>query len=147
LLADATALTVRHPYLEVSMKRLVLPLVVALAVSAPTDAQSPKSKKEHGGTPKAEQSVSVLFGSTAERDIRAYFQTSPMTPQSLPPGIAKNLARGKALPPGIAKRALPGGLKTKLPSYPGHEVIIVDRDVILVDIATQVIVDILTRVL
>ena len=38
-------------------------------------------------------------------------------------------------------------LQTKLPAYPGHEVIIVDRDVILVDIATQVIVDILTRVL
>jgi hypothetical protein len=145
--AAATALTVQHLFLEVSMKRLVLPLAVALAVSAPADAQSPKSKKAQGGPPKAEQTVSVLFGSAAEREIRSYFQTNPMTPQGLPPGIAKNLARGKPLPPGIAKRAVPGGLRTRLPSYPGHEVIIVDRDVILVDIATQVIVDILTRVL
>ena len=130
------------------MKRLVLPLAVALALSAPVDAQSPKAKKEHGGPAKAEQTVAGLtFGSVAEREIRAYFQTNPMTPQSLPPGVAKNLARGKPLPPGIAKRAVPGRLATRLPSYPGHEVIIVDRDVILVDIATQVIVDILTRVL
>ena len=107
MLAAATALTFLHPGLEVSLKRLVLPIAVALAVSVHADAQSPKSKKEHGGPPKAEQSVSVLFGSTAEREIRAYFQTNPMTPQSLPPGIAKNLARGKPLPPGIAKRAVP----------------------------------------
>lgn len=130
------------------MKRLVLPLAIAFTLSAPADAQGPKNKKEHGGPAKAEQTVAgVTFGAVAEREIRAYFQANALTPQSLPPGIAKNLARGKPLPPGIAKRALPGGLKTKLPAYPGHEVIIVDRDVILVDIATQVIVDILTRVL
>ena len=45
-----------------------------------------------------------------------------------------------------AKRALPGALQGRLPSYPGHEVVIVDRDVFLVDAATQIIVDILTRV-
>jgi hypothetical protein len=148
LLAAATALTFRHPALEVSMKRLVLPLAIALVLSAPAGAQSPKSNKERGGPPKAEQTVAgVTFGAVAEREIRAYFQANTLAPQSLPPGIAKNLARGKPLPPGIAKRTLPGGLATRLPSYPGHEVIIVDRDVILVDIATQVIVDILTRVL
>jgi hypothetical protein len=147
LLAAATKLTVLHP-LEVSMKRLVLPLAIALALSAHVDAQGPKNKKEGGGPAKAEQTVAgVTFGAVAEREIRAYFQANTLAPQSLPPGIAKNLARGKPLPPGIAKRALPGGLATRLPSYPGHEVIIVDRDVILVDIATQVIVDILTRVL
>lgn len=129
------------------MKLLVLPIAIVLVLSAPADAQGPKNKKEHGGPAKAQQTVGVTFGSVAEREIRAYFQTNPMTPQSLPPGIAKNLARGKPLPPGIAKRAVPGGLATRLPAYPGHEVIIVDRDVILVDIATQVIVDILTRVL
>ena len=129
------------------MKHLVLPLAIALALSATADAQSPKNNKGRGGQPKAEQTVGVTFGAVAEREIRAYFQTNTLAPQSLPPGIAKNLARGKPLPPGIAKRALPGGLLTRLPAYPGHEVIIVDRDVILVDIATQVIVDILTRVL
>jgi hypothetical protein len=147
LLAEAIAPTFRRLFLEVSMKRLMLPLAVAFALSAPTDAQSPKGKKEGGGPPQAQHTASITFGATVERDIRAYFQANPLAPQSLPPGIAKNLARGKPLPPGIAKRALPGGLQTRLPAYPGHEVIIVDRDVILVDIATRVIVDILTRVL
>ena len=130
------------------MKHLALPLAVALALSAPALAQSPNGKGHKGdGHPRPEATVSVTFGASVERDIRAYFQTNPLQPQSLPPGIAKNLARGKPLPPGIAKRALPGGLQPRLPAYPGHEVVIVDRDVILVDIATQVIVDILTRVL
>jgi hypothetical protein len=33
----------------------------------------------------------------------------------LPPGIAKNLARGKPLPPGIAKKRLPRALESALP--------------------------------
>ena len=129
------------------MKHPMLLLAVVLALPALADAQPATKNKGHGNHSEAATgSVSVSFGSAAEREIRAYFLTNPMTAQSLPPGIAKNLARGKALPPGIAKRSLPSGLQTRLPSYPGHEVIIVDRNVILVDIATQLIVDILTRV-
>ncbi|RDK97492.1 hypothetical protein C8D90_101942 [Enterobacillus tribolii] len=41
--------------------------------------------------------------------------------KSLPPGIAKNLARGKLLPPGIEKKAVPASLLGQLPSYPGYE--------------------------
>ncbi len=37
---------------------------------------------------------------------------------SLPPGIAKNLARGKPLPPGIAKKTVPASMLGQLPSYP-----------------------------
>jgi Ni/Co efflux regulator RcnB len=63
----------------------------------------------------------------------------------LPPGIAKNLARGKALPPGIAKQYLPGDLAAELPRPPvGYERIIVDGKILLVEIATRVIHDILT---
>ena len=62
----------------------------------------------------------------------------------LPPGIAKNLARGKPLPPGIAKQQLPSDLVRLLPPvHPGYERIYVDGRVLLVDIATQVIHDVL----
>ena len=64
-------------------------------------------------------------------------------PQGLPPGIAKNLARGKPLPPGIAKRYLPGTLLTRLPVRPGYEWRVVDNDIFLVVAATAVIVDVL----
>jgi Ni/Co efflux regulator RcnB len=61
--------------------------------------------------------------------------------------IAKNLARGKPLPPGIAKQQLPDGLVHALPAPPrGYERIIVDGKVLLVEIATQVIHDILTDI-
>ena len=64
--------------------------------------------------------------------------------KGLPPGIAKNLERGKPLPPGIAKQHLPSGLVSALPAPPrGYERIIVDGRVLLVEIATQVIHDIL----
>ena len=64
--------------------------------------------------------------------------------KSLPPGIAKNLQRGKPLPPGIAKQSLPSGLLAMLPDAPrGYERIIVDGKVLLVEIATQLIHDVL----
>ena len=64
--------------------------------------------------------------------------------KSLPPGIAKNLQRGKSLPPGIAKKILPTGLVDLLPApRRGFERIEVDGKVLLVEIATQVIHDVL----
>lgn len=64
--------------------------------------------------------------------------------KGLPPGIAKNLARGKPLPPGIAKQYLPQGLLDLLPRPPhGFERIIVDGILMLVDIETHVIHDLL----
>jgi len=67
--------------------------------------------------------------------------------KGLPPGIAKNLARGKPLPPGIAKKYLPDGLRQLLPAPPhGYERIIVDGKVLLVEIATHVIHDILVDI-
>ena len=69
-------------------------------------------------------------------------------PKGLPPGIAKNLARGKPLPPGIAKQVLPQGLIALLPPPPhGFERIIVDGKVLLVEVATRVIHDILTDII
>lgn len=68
--------------------------------------------------------------------------------KGLPPGIAKNLERGKPLPPGIAKRYLPDDLEHELPPPPhGYERRIVDNDVLLVEVDTGRIADILTDVL
>jgi Ni/Co efflux regulator RcnB len=67
--------------------------------------------------------------------------------EGLPPGIARNLQRGKALPPGIAKQQLPAGLVAALPPAPrGCERVIVDGRVVLIEIATQVIRDVLTDI-
>jgi hypothetical protein len=58
----------------------------------------------------------------------------------LPPGIAKNLARGKPLPPGIAKQYMPNDLLIRLPAPPvGLEYVIVAGKLLLVEAATQVV--------
>jgi hypothetical protein len=68
--------------------------------------------------------------------------------KSLPPGIARNLERGKPLPPGIAKQALPPRLVQVLPAAPrGYERVVVAGKVLLVEVATQVVHDILEDVL
>ncbi|MBM1187760.1 anti-virulence regulator CigR family protein [Pseudomonas lundensis] len=61
---------------------------------------------------------------------------------SLPPGIQKNLARGKPLPPGIAKK-LDGRLLTQLPHYEGYEWQQAGADLILVSIASGLIYEVL----
>jgi hypothetical protein len=67
--------------------------------------------------------------------------------KSLPPGIAKKIARGGTLPPGIAKKTLPGGLLARLPTRPGQEWRLVGTDLLIVEIASNVIVDVLTGAL
>ena len=65
--------------------------------------------------------------------------------QGIPPGLAR---KGGALPPGIAKKQLPNNLLAQLPPPPaGYERVIVDKDVLLVHIATQVVHDVLEHVL
>ncbi|MGB3836547.1 anti-virulence regulator CigR family protein [Castellaniella sp.] len=62
---------------------------------------------------------------------------------ALPPGIRKNLARGKPIPPGIAKKMAPGPLLGRLPRYPGYEWRVAGTDLILVAVATAVVADVL----
>ncbi|KDD46362.1 hypothetical protein L532_1315 [Bordetella bronchiseptica OSU095] len=61
---------------------------------------------------------------------------------SLPPGIRKNLARGKPLPPGIAKKALPPSMLARLPVYPGYEWRVAGSDLVLVALAGAVVADV-----
>ena len=123
-----------------------LALLTLLAFSSPAAA--------------AEVGVQVGFSDGEISIIRAYYRDHEATPskakgksngrsaKSLPPGIEKNLQRGKPLPPGIAKQVLPSGLIAQLPPAPkGFERIEVAGKVLLVEIATQVIHDVLEDVI
>ncbi|MGD1877302.1 MAG: anti-virulence regulator CigR family protein [Kiloniellaceae bacterium] len=81
--------------------------------------------------------------------IHRYFGEHPdaVKVKELPPGIRKKLARGGAMPPGIAKQVLPDGLHRQLPPRDGQHYEIIGTDVVLVETATRVIVDILKDVL
>ncbi len=124
------------------MNRIILIVVLALMTAC-------------GATPaaKADVGVSVVFSKDEIAIIGAWYRDHAYDhgggrgkkAKGLPPGIAKNLARGKPLPPGIAKQYLPEGLIRLLPPPPrGYERIIVDGKVLLVEIATRVIHDILS---
>lgn len=66
----------------------------------------------------------------------------------LPPGIARNLARGKPLPPGIARQYLPNELIVALPRLQGGlEYVVAAGKLLLVEAATQVVRDVLIDVL
>lgn len=69
--------------------------------------------------------------------------------RSLPPGIQKQLLRGKGLPPGIAKKfvRLPKPVNTyvKLPTQ--YDLLMIGSDLVLVDQVRSVVVDIISNVL
>ncbi|EMN3920623.1 hypothetical protein REJ49_003431 [Citrobacter farmeri] len=66
--------------------------------------------------------------------------------KSLPPGIAKNLARGKPLPPGIAKKTVPASMLGELPYYPGYEWKIIGDNLVLIALSTAVVTAIINGV-
>lgn len=63
--------------------------------------------------------------------------------QALPPGIRKNLARGKPIPPGLQSRVVPGPLLQQLPYRSGYEWRVYGTDLVLVALATGVVEEIL----
>lgn len=130
------------------MKRISA-LLAALAIlfaSAP-----PAAAGEFGvGVTFSDGEISIIQAYYRDRDTasRGGKGKAGKSGKGLPPGIAKNLQRGKPLPPGIAKQALPTGLLTLLPPPPrGFERIEIAGKILLVEVATQVIHDVLEDVI
>lgn len=125
--------------------------VVALAASA-TPAIAKKFKPEgHPGNGKfkVEEShgpkSSPSFSQDDDWAIRTHATAAPVAWTSLPPGIAKKVARGKPLPPGIAKKLSPQML-AQLPQRQGYEYAQVGADIVLIETATRLVVDVLKDV-
>jgi len=107
--------------------------------AAGASSQSPNS---------AQATLSVVITTGERQTILGYFQQHPAYyagAQPLPPGIAKKIARGGTMPPGIAKRYFPGELIGLLPPRPGQQWVVVGTDVLLIQAATNLILDILPR--
>lgn len=130
-----------------SRTSLCLGLSLLIATS-PLLASPPPGKDKHGGGHDAVQidqhgpsvdigRVRLVLGENRQL-------LGPSAP--LPPGIAKNLARGKPLPPGIA-RNLDSRLAARLPYYEGYQWQQVGSDMVLVAVATGIVYEILRNVL
>jgi hypothetical protein len=93
--------------------------------------------------------VSITLNADQAARVRPYLQSGTSRQGrgrsgGLPPGIAKNLDRGKPLPPGIAKAYLPSQVVSSLPRLPsGFDYVVVAGKLLLVEAATQIIRDVL----
>jgi hypothetical protein len=89
--------------------------------------------------------VSLTVGISSQ--IRDFYASRPPSGvKPLPPGMRNRLARGKPLPPGIAKQVAPAALRSGLSLPRGYDIVEVGLDVLLVEVATGVIHDVLMDV-
>lgn len=95
-----------------------------------------KHEREDGYQREDRRDISIEEAALREifRDQKAYIDAD----SSLPPGIRKNLARGKPLPPGIAKK-FDNRVRSKLPDYPGYDWRQVGTDAVLIDATTGIV--------
>lgn len=139
-------------------RRLLLAGITCLLVG--TAAAQPPPGRGQGGPPGrtgppgravpdagAALGALLVFTAIEQTRIREWFIANPYAVQPLPPGIARNLARGKPLPPGIAKRYAPSGLLRQLAPRPGYEILVVGASILLVHAATGIVHDILSDVI
>lgn len=120
-------------------------LVAALLPVVLPDAATAQGRgtPQGGATgPSVELSVEVV---SQVRDF--YTQRGTTGVRALPPGIRRRLERGKPLPPGIAKQVAPAALLGRVAIPRGFELVEVGVDVLLVEIATNVIHDVLMDVI
>lgn len=65
----------------------------------------------------------------------------------LPPGLQRQIERNGTLPPGLAKRGLPSDLRQSLPHRAGQDYRVVGNDIVLIETATLLILDVMKDVL
>jgi hypothetical protein len=125
------------------MHRIAPVLLVGLVLAFPATGVEAQDRGPRAG----QQATPAEGFSAQERDLIArFFTRNTIQVQRLPPGIARNLARGKPLPPGIAKRALPQALVVELPIRSGFEVTIFGDRIVLLE-ASGLVVDVLDGIL
>lgn len=123
---------------------VVLLSVGLIAADVAAQGKSQGRGRGNGGS-ETTSSVTVVFREGDRATFHDYFVAHKITAQSLPPGIAKNVARGKPLPPGIAKRAVPAELLAVGPKVDKDTSFAIVGDVV---VATKggVVIDILAGV-
>jgi hypothetical protein len=124
---------------------LLLTLALIVLLAGPAAGQGAGRGKSNSGGRGAGGSTPKVSTEVEIRIIRDYYSASGRKPKALPPGIAKNLARGKPMPPGIARTRVPDDLLVLLPARTGTRWLVVGDVVLLVD-AGDLIVDLIRMV-
>lgn len=124
--------------------RTAFAFLLAICVSsAYADPSEDKGKPKHQG----DVTVALVQPTITQEEVRRIVVAEQKTGyRRLPPGIVKNLARGKPLPKGLQKSKVPATIVQQLPAYPEYEWRRYGADLVLVQIATQVIAEIFSEV-
>ena len=124
--------------------RALLMVTLLAGAGTPAMAQRPdKPAKSNPKGPRDQPVVRVVFAEADRGVFRDYYRTRREAIKPLPPGIAKNLARGKPLPPGIVKTRVPDAVLVQLPWRPrDYTVFLVGDRVVLLN-ANGLVADIL----
>lgn len=116
-----------------------------LFVAAPVEVEA-QGRGNRGR--EAEATAGITLSVEVKTQIQQFYGSRPASGiEGLPPGIRRNLERGKALPPGIAKKSAPPELRAALQLSAGYELVEVGLDVFLVEVATSIIHDVLMDVI
>lgn len=122
-------------------------LGLAVALTAPAALADSGRNRLHGGALILRVASDIGFSATDRQIVSNFFLRNTGYYSSLPPGLRRQLVTKGRLPPGIARKALPPGLAGALPPAPqGYQRMIVGPDVLLVEIATGIIFDIIRDV-
>ncbi len=139
-------------------------LVCAVLVATATPAAAHHKPGHAGGPPGAQgggwggaphspgqsltvspSGITLRLEDTVIRLVNDWYRANPTIYAgypALPPGIARNLQRGRPLPPGIAKRFLPAGLNAILPPPPaGYGRFMIGDDLVLIELSSGLISD------
>ncbi|MFQ6016857.1 MAG: hypothetical protein ACE5KF_01565 [Kiloniellaceae bacterium] len=135
-----------------------IPLLLAAAelTDAAGKGQSQGQSKGKSGEVTTQQVIGAAISAAERAIIGNYIQKARTSQQGLPPGLAmraqlppglqKHIERTGRLPPGLQKR-LPGDLRALLPRRVGEDFRVVGDDIVLIETATNVILDVMKGVL
>ena len=122
---------------------------------APTKSQGKVNKSKSGEVSTGDLLLKII-SATERALIGDYVTKAKASSQGLPPGLAgsplppglrKHIERTGQLPPGLQKRGLPDNLRNRLPHRAGQDYRVVGNDIVLIEIATDLILDVMLGVL
>lgn len=123
-----------------SRKLFLAAVLIALALVGAT----PTTLWAQAAPQGSEASRWVSFPDGARQEaLRFYGERNPSAAQALPPGIRKQLERGRPLPPGIARKVAPGPLAQRLEVPDGFQLLEAGTNLLLVEAATGIVHDLI----
>ena len=121
----------------------------------PTKSQGKVNKGESGDVSTGDLLTTII--SATERALIGDFVTKAkksknglppgLAGRPLPPGLRKHIERTGQLPPGLQKRSLPSELRNQLPRRAGQDFRVAGNDIVLIETATNLILDVMQGVL